>query len=405
MRIALLGLLLAAAPLRADEVPTAGATVLTRLAPDETPARGPRDAPVVVDFFCNLAHSPCAGVERLLRELAERHPDRLRVVYRQAVLPMRDSEAVAQAALEAFAEGRFFAFVEAAGRGPVRARDLDSLAVRAGLDVEQVHAAIASRRHGAALDRDAALHEQLGVDSSGLSWNGEAFAPELTLDAFERAFARADARARARLADGVPPLRLYATLTREAARARAREGPSARLELDKPRVRLRTDGAPARGAADADVSVVVFGDFERPLWHVLTRLSTLFPGHVRIVYKLYPRGSDAGARAGAVAAACAHLQGRFWEMHDVLAAGPADPDRAVELAGLDVARYRADQAAGRCAALVDADLADGRALGVDYGPTLFVNGVRLVGIHGLSDLRLLVEGEIRPGLLEELTGP
>jgi hypothetical protein len=319
---------------------------------------------------------------------------------------MRDSESVAEAALEAFAEGRFFAFVEAAGRGPVRARDVDAIAVRAGLDIDEVRAAIATRRHAAALDRDAALHEQLGVGAGGLAWNGEPSQPELTIDAFERAFARADARARARLADGVPPCRLYATLAREAARARAREGPTARLELDKPRVRLRTLGSPVRGATDADVNVVVFGDFDRPLWQVLSRLATLFPGHVRVVYKLFPKSLETGARAVAVAAACAHLQGRFWEMHDILADGHApDLERAVELAGLDVARYRADLAAGRCAALVEADLADGRALGVEYAPTLFVNGIRLVGVHGLSDLRLLVEGEIRPGLLEELTAP
>jgi protein-disulfide isomerase len=414
-RVALAALVSCAAVAGAEEVPTAGSTRLGRALPDAAPARGPRDAPVIVDFFCNDAHIQCTWIDRLLRLLAERHPDGLRVVYRQVVLPMRDSEVVAEATLEAFAQGRFDAFAEVAGAAgnPVRARDLDGLAVRAGLDLDAVHAAIATRRHAAAIDRDAALRERLGVGTSALAWNGEIDAPDLNLDAFERAFERADARARAHLAEGVPRARLYATLVREAARARARTEPRApRVEPSPPRVRLRTDGAPVRGAADADVNVVVFGDFERPLWRrqdeLLARLAAVFPGHVRVAYKLFPQARDPSARAVAELAACAHLQGRFWELHDALFVGTprllgADVERAAELAGLDLARYREDRAAGRCAARVEADLAEGRALGVEYTPTMFVNGIKLVGIRGLGDLRSVVEGEIRPGLLEELT--
>ena len=47
---------------------------------------------------------------------------------------------------------------------------------------------------------------------------------------------------------------------------------------------------------------------------------------------------------------------------------------------------------------------DGKALGVESTPTLFVNGLKLVGMRGLAELRLHIEDELAPGVLGNFTG-
>ena len=59
--------------------------------------------------------------------------------------------------------------------------------------------------------------------------------------------------------------------------------------------------------------------------------------------------------------------------------------------------------AGRCSDRVKQDVADGRALGVEQTPTIFVNGLRVAGNRSPADLRALLDEELRPGLLESVT--
>ena len=106
-RAAALAVSLWAAAAVADEVGTDGTTRLSS-SDDEVdgPSRGPRDAVVTVEFFCNYAHFQCIHGERALHRLLERHPDSVRIVYHLVVLPFHDSEEVAAATLEAWRQGR-----------------------------------------------------------------------------------------------------------------------------------------------------------------------------------------------------------------------------------------------------------------------------------------------------------
>ena len=403
-------LTVAAGQAAAEPVPTWRSVELARTPPEEAPERGPRTAVVTVELFCNFAHVQCAAAERLLRRLAERHPDGLRVLYRQVVLPFRDSQMVATAAMEAFRQGRFLELADAsATRGaPLRARDLEAVAVQAGIDLEALRAAIAGDRHAGLLERDALRREMLGVGTIGLVWNGEPGSNELTVDNLERSYRRAHARAALRLADGVPRDELYAVLASEAGPARR-----ARLRPDGsvPRSRVVVGEAPARGDPDAAVTIVVFTDFEctfcRRQEEVLRRMLALYPRDVLVAFKHFPLSRGGPGRATADAAECARRQGKFWDFHDLLLEGPQrrrtrDLEHIAFAAGVDLERMRADLPT--CQARVDADVAEGKALGVESTPTLFVNGLKLVGMRGLAELRLHLEDELAPGVLGNFTG-
>jgi protein-disulfide isomerase len=320
---------------------------------------------------------------------------------------------VAAASIEAFRQGRFLELADlaVARPGPVRARDLESVAARAGLDLEELRAALGDDRHQDQLERDALRREALGVGTIGLAWNGEAApTPDLSLEAALRSYGRARARALERLRGGVPRAELFEVLASEARAERARRSDGPRAEAATSRVQVAIGDSPARGEPDAEVTVVVFTDFEcsfcRRQAEVLRKLLHLYPRRVRLVYKHFPLARGGSARAAADVAECARNQGRFWEVHDLLLEGPVrrrerDLDQLVVAAGLDLERLRTDLPG--CQARVDADVAQGKSLGVESTPTLFVNGLKLVGIRGLAELRLHVEDELAPGLLGGLT--
>lgn len=119
--------------------------------------------------------------------------------------------------------------------------------------------------------------------------------------------------------------------------------------------------------------VIVYGDYECPYCAAeLPQLgaSTLVFRHFPVVSK-HPR-----SRRLAAAAEAAHLQGRFWEMHDSLYADQGHLDdphlwaRAREL-GLDLDQFERDRRSEAVAARVQRDFRSGISAGVMKTPTLF----------------------------------
>jgi protein-disulfide isomerase len=163
---------------------------------------------------------------------------------------------------------------------------------------------------------------------------------------------------------------------------------------------LTVDASMIRGAAAAPVTILEFSDYQCPFCKraqpVLERLLAEFPGKVRIVFKDYPLDFHEGARPAAEAARCAGAAGRYWDYHDLLfLAQPAfSRDDLITYAhrvGLDRTAFSLCLDARRFGPAVEADVAEGRALGVSGTPTFFVNGRRLVGAHPIETFREAVD--------------
>jgi predicted DsbA family dithiol-disulfide isomerase len=174
--------------------------------------------------------------------------------------------------------------------------------------------------------------------------------------------------------------------------------------LEPLRTEVATAGHPARGPADAPVTIVEFSDFECPfcgaLFPTLKALEQTHAKTVRLVYRHFPLTNiHPYAQKAAEASLCAHDQGRFWEMHDSLFGFQQDLTvkslklRAREL-NLDTAAFDACLDSGEQAARVKADMADAAKAGVTGTPTLFVNGRILLG-NQPAELRALIEDELR----------
>jgi protein-disulfide isomerase len=156
-----------------------------------------------------------------------------------------------------------------------------------------------------------------------------------------------------------------------------------------------------RGALDAPVTVVEYGDYECPYCAaaapVLRRLVEESDGGVRLVFRNFPLADrHPYALTAALAAEAAGAQGAFWPMHDLLL---ERQDRLTDVAlrayaeslGLDGERVVGD-AAQAFGDRVEADFADGVAAGVEGTPTLFIDGTRYAGRMELDALRRAVGG-------------
>jgi Na+/H+ antiporter NhaA/predicted DsbA family dithiol-disulfide isomerase len=150
-----------------------------------------------------------------------------------------------------------------------------------------------------------------------------------------------------------------------------------------------------RGPARALVTIVEYGDFECPYCgQAEPVIRDLLAGHgeVRYVWRHLPL-NDVHPRAqlAAEAAEAAAIQGKFWEMHDLLLERQdhlltSDLIRYAGDLGLDTARFRADLARRAGAARIAEDVDTADLSGVSGTPTFFINDRRHYGAYDIAAL-------------------
>jgi protein-disulfide isomerase len=145
--------------------------------------------------------------------------------------------------------------------------------------------------------------------------------------------------------------------------------------------------------------IVEYGDYECPYsrqaFRQIERIEEELGDGVRFAFRHFPLTEiHPHALAAAAAAEAAALQGRFWDMHQLLfhRQKALDEDHLRQYAAdleLDVARFAADQAGAAVLERIRRDVESGIASGEVRGtPTLFIDGV----VHrGGYDAAALVE--------------
>lgn len=169
---------------------------------------------------------------------------------------------------------------------------------------------------------------------------------------------------------------------------------------------VRVDSHKLTTAADGKVTVVEFLDFEcgsclAAFPHV-ERLRAEYAGRFTYVMRYFPLPSHPNGMPAALAAQAAANQGKLEPMYRKLFetqqawGGKQDNQSALfesyagEL-GLDLTRFKADVADAATRSRVQADVADGEALGVTGTPTFFVNGAKFTGRPDYAGLKAAVD--------------
>jgi protein-disulfide isomerase len=162
--------------------------------------------------------------------------------------------------------------------------------------------------------------------------------------------------------------------------------------------------AHVRGPATALVSLEEYGDFQCPpcgmLATPLKLIEEQYSPNLRVVFHNFPLPTHNHGHEAAQAAEAAGLQGKFWEMHDLLYHeqpnwAKAEDARSLfsayaERIGLDVDRFNKDVDSPEVKERVEKDQKQGTSLGVTNTPTLFLNG------------RSVAPNDLHPGNLEKL---
>ncbi len=164
--------------------------------------------------------------------------------------------------------------------------------------------------------------------------------------------------------------------------------------------------SPVFGPKDAPVTIVEFFDPSceacRAFHPIVMQIRTEFPRTVRVVlrYTTFHKGSDEAVRI----LETARLQGVFEPvLEGLLEAQPkwathGEPNLGIAwdaagAAGLDVERARREMLMPDITAILNQDMADVRAAGVEKTPTFFVNGKPLPSF-GAEQLYALVREEV-----------
>ena len=165
------------------------------------------------------------------------------------------------------------------------------------------------------------------------------------------------------------------------------------------------------GPDDAPVTLEEFGDFQCPpcglLHPVLKDMEKEFGPQLRVIFREFPLAqTHQHAINAARAAEAAGMQGKFWEMHDLIFtnqrnwkdafdARPTFEGYAVKL-GLDIGKFRRDVTSSAVDQRITLDGRRANAMGVSGTPTVFMNG-REVPFESLPPERLrpLIQAELR----------
>jgi protein-disulfide isomerase len=144
-----------------------------------------------------------------------------------------------------------------------------------------------------------------------------------------------------------------------------------------------------QGNPDAPIRLAEYGDYECPYcgraYRVVKALQDALGDHLLFAWRDFPLSQvHPHALRAAAAADAADLQGRFWEMHDMLFEHQDALDDAhllayAKLLGLDLERFARDLDSDDVAQRVRQDFLSGARSGVNGTPTFFVNGQRYDG--------------------------
>ena len=149
-----------------------------------------------------------------------------------------------------------------------------------------------------------------------------------------------------------------------------------------------------QGAEEATIEIVEYGDYQCPhcgaAYPVIQKIQKKFLSQIKFVFRNFPLAEfHRFALPAAVAAEAAGLQGKYWEMHDLIFENQKSLSHEglfamAKSAGLNIEQFKNDIQRQDLEEKVNVDFESGIRSGVNGTPTFFVNGTRFDG--GAEDL-------------------
>ncbi len=160
----------------------------------------------------------------------------------------------------------------------------------------------------------------------------------------------------------------------------------------------------AKGASDAWVTIVEASDFQCPFCGrvvpTLKQVEDKYGNDVRVVFKHNPLSFHQRAMPAAIAAECAHEQGKFWEMHDKMFANQqqledANLESYAKEIGVDAGKWKQCFTGATPRGNIMNDQRAANLLGANGTPAFFINGRFLSGAQPIQAFEQLIDEELK----------
>jgi protein-disulfide isomerase len=171
------------------------------------------------------------------------------------------------------------------------------------------------------------------------------------------------------------------------------------------------EGDWAKGNLEAENILVEYSDFQCPACKsrvpIVEQLMGEFGNHIKMVYRHYPLPMHSNAQLAAQATEAAGLQGKFWEMHDLIFEGQAEWSNLssseaestfsgyAAILELDLDQFSAALNSSEVEAAVSADASTGKGLGVNSTPTFYFNDQKVTNTGNYEQFRDFLREEIK----------
>jgi protein-disulfide isomerase len=143
------------------------------------------------------------------------------------------------------------------------------------------------------------------------------------------------------------------------------------------------------GNPDAAIELVEYGDYECPYcgraYPIVKDIQRQLASDIKFVFRNFPLSKiHPHAFSSAVAAEAAGIQGKFWEMHDIIFENQKklDSEDILHFASvlkLNMDRFKKDVRQNFLIQKVEKDFESGIRSGVNGTPTFFINGKKYEG--------------------------
>lgn len=152
---------------------------------------------------------------------------------------------------------------------------------------------------------------------------------------------------------------------------------------------VETVYSPSFGPEGAPIEIFEFGDFECPTCKdfalEMNQVFNQFPDQIHYVWKDFPIPRvHINAVDAAEAARCANDQGKYWEFHDRLFLNQFNLGEELYSqigteTGLDMPIFESCRGGDTYLRFIEQDFLEGKTLGVNETPTIFINDVMFTG--------------------------
>lgn len=168
------------------------------------------------------------------------------------------------------------------------------------------------------------------------------------------------------------------------------------------------------GEGKSNVTLVEYGDYQCPYCQVyystVKSIQSEYNTQITFQFRNFPLTSiHQNAFAAARAAEAADLQGKFWQMHDILYENndpneqsgwvvASDPttyfDQFAQQIGLNVTKFKQDYASNAVNDRINADMAAGNKLGITGTPSFYLDGKQVQVSNTTAAFEKVINAEL-----------